>query len=169
MADRTARRERRSLDHSLFSSGNHISFRKDFSLFFYTEDEPSRSALESNISCGAAQMYPCTVMGCSEVFQSVFDCDAHFQDCHVRECGFCRASFPNEHVLDLVSSFFGPMCWNGPGFSRKRRDMSLMPVFFGSLAKPTSRGTYCGFETTLVNFFPPRWFSTSKKSMIHTS
>ena len=45
--------------------------------------------------------YPCGVLGCTLAFDSLADCDAHYEESHIFQCFECFAILPSEKLLDL--------------------------------------------------------------------
>lgn len=94
----TAKRRRLRSDDPFFAAGNEIALRDTFTqVFFYTLEHEEASALETMLP----RTYPCSSLGCHQVFESLEECDSHYFNTHTRECRQCRAVLPNDYLLDL--------------------------------------------------------------------
>lgn len=94
----TAKRRRLRPDDPFLAAGNEIALRDTFTqVFFYTLEHEEASSLETLLP----RTYPCSALGCHQVFESLEECDSHYFDTHTRECKQCRAVLPNDHLLDL--------------------------------------------------------------------
>lgn len=45
--------------------------------------------------------YQCGVTGCTHAFESLSDCDAHYEESHIFQCRECYAILPSDRLLDL--------------------------------------------------------------------
>ena len=94
----TAKRRRLRPDDPFFAAGNEIALRDTLTqVFFYTLEHEEAFALETMLR----RTYPCSALGCHQVFESLEECDSHYFNTHTRECRQCRAVLPNDHLLDL--------------------------------------------------------------------
>lgn len=94
----TAKRRRLRPDDPFLAAGNEIALRNTFTqVFFYTLEHEEASALETMLP----RTYPCSALGCHQVFESLEECDSHYFNTHTRECRQCRAVLPNDFLLDL--------------------------------------------------------------------
>ena len=94
----TAKRRRLRPDDPFLTAGNEIALREAFTqVFFYTLEHEEASSSETMLP----RTYPCSALGCHQVFESLEECDSHYFNAHTRECRQCRAVLPNDHLLDL--------------------------------------------------------------------
>ena len=70
----------------------------------YKSTGPDTDDDEEDESQQRVPLYSCCAPHCKEVFRSIHECEQHYMDNHIFECKECNFVFPNEFLLDLVSS-----------------------------------------------------------------
>mmetsp|Transcript_38234 Transcript_38234/g.83117 ORF Transcript_38234/g.83117 Transcript_38234/m.83117 type:complete len:326 (+) Transcript_38234:463-1440(+) len=90
---------------AFFAPGDRIALHDaNTQVFFYTEEG---EAVDEHVSTHDAEStrdsnhYPCSHAGCTEVYATLEECDVHYLNTHMLECGQCHAILPNAHLLDL--------------------------------------------------------------------
>ena len=104
---------RRRSDDPFFSEGYKLSLGGDSCVvtlihhhvkedLLMTVTDPSLEEYNNNLQ-QQPLTFPCCSPGCSEIFYSMKECEDHYDKFHTKVCHICKAIFPTDHLLDLVS------------------------------------------------------------------
>ena len=105
---------RRRSDDPFFSEGYKLSLGGDscvVTLIHHVNEEivtvsdPSLEESNNNNSNNLQQKpltFPCCSPGCSQIFDTMKECEDHYDKFHTKVCHVCKAIFPTDHLLDLV-------------------------------------------------------------------
>jgi hypothetical protein len=104
-SDPSCSRDRRDVNDSFFHKGYQLVWRDQGSVAIYYFDDanstPARALSRQEGETSHKPQYPCGVIGCSLVFDSFVDCDAHYEESHIFQCRECHAILPSDRLLDL--------------------------------------------------------------------
>lgn len=112
-ADSSCGRKRRAENDSLFSRGNRIAFEHSGAIFYIEQqqhnDANDEHAVGMNVndkktngeSIIPLRSYPCCVFGCTQTFQTILECESHFDEQHLFQCGECHQVLSSNHLLEL--------------------------------------------------------------------
>lgn len=108
--DSSCGRKRRAQDDAIFERGNRVAFQQSGAIFYVEEryDFNVNDAVEVNVDKKLensmhvlAYSYPCCVPGCTQTFHTISECEEHFDEQHMYQCGECHKVMPSNHLLEL--------------------------------------------------------------------
>lgn len=90
---------------AFFAAGDRIALHDaNTQVFFYTEEGevPGEHTSTHDVAFTKdSNYYSCSHVGCTEVFARLEECDLHYLDVHMLECGQCHVVLPSAYLLDL--------------------------------------------------------------------
>jgi len=99
-------RKRRAVDDPFFTRCNRIALQRD-EVVFYIEERHHENAVKqmdakkTDSETTPLHWYPCCVPGCIKTFQTIAECEEHFDQEHLFQCGECHVVLPCNHLLEL--------------------------------------------------------------------
>ena len=103
MTDPSCCRRRRAVDDPFFSRCNRIALHH-WGTIFYIEEHKAVSVMEMDVDSTEKEirtMYPCCIPGCHKTFHTITECEKHFDEQHVYQCGECHQILSCNHLLEL--------------------------------------------------------------------
>ena len=97
-------RSRLDVNDSFFLQGYQLSLKNEefFAVYRACADSTNvRKFKKKKYETRRLPQYQCGVVGCPLAFDSLWDCDAHYEECHIFQCRECYAILPSGRLLDL--------------------------------------------------------------------
>mmetsp|Transcript_13126 Transcript_13126/g.18579 ORF Transcript_13126/g.18579 Transcript_13126/m.18579 type:complete len:287 (-) Transcript_13126:100-960(-) len=104
--DPSCKRNRRPIDDPFFAEGDRIAHGNDcesstLAIFYFEDRFVDKKAPEDEDGNHVSSEFSFPCSACTEVFGSIAECEAHFEEYHLFECHVCSSIFPSSFLLDL--------------------------------------------------------------------
>ena len=93
----------RDVNDPFFLKGYQLAWRNEGSVAIYHFDPTTSPSVRETTRRKEhqTQRYPCGVLNCTLSFDSLADCDAHYEESHIFQCFECFTILPTAKLLDL--------------------------------------------------------------------
>ena len=97
-------RHRRPSDDPFFMAGDSIALQSDSVLFYYhdslTSTQKTKDQADINEEENDTEVFACFMPQCHEKFESLHECDVHYEERHTYQCAECSVVYKNDTLLD---------------------------------------------------------------------